>query len=311
MSLHSTYLYTTTPSPSNPTLARLDHIIILVPYQDLLTPPAWLTKHFTLTPGGRHADGKTANKLILFSDGSYIELIAFIDDDPRHRAGHWWGDKKPGIIDFAFTTDGDARSYHDVMTEGLTGLEGVMGYAHPVPGGRIRPDGVKIEWEVMFPQGVERGELPFFCHDVTPRELRVPLTEESIAHSCGAYGIRRLVVRVPPEKAARLAKVYAAVLGAEDQGREEKALFTVGRVNVVEHTAGPEIWVQSMSAVEEETEPGVLLGDLVLGGLSSLASGNLVQLDNGDWIGRIMLELDLPPGGSKSLSEWPGNETGL
>src|SRR5271154_5029213 len=170
MSLHSTHLYTTTPSPSNPTLARLDHIIILVPYQDLLTPPAWLTKHFPLTPGGRHADGKTANKLILFSDGSYIELIAFIDDDPRRRAGHWWGDKKPGIIDFAFTTDGDARGYHDVLTERLAGLEGGMGYAHPVAGGRARPDGVKVEWEVMFPRGAGRGELPFFCHDVTPRE---------------------------------------------------------------------------------------------------------------------------------------------
>lgn len=43
------------------------------------------------------------SKLIVFQDGSYLELIAFIDDDPKHRVGHWWGDKGWGIIDFAFT----------------------------------------------------------------------------------------------------------------------------------------------------------------------------------------------------------------
>jgi hypothetical protein len=37
----------------------------------------------------RHGDNKTENKLIIFADGSYIELIAFIDDDPKLRDGHW------------------------------------------------------------------------------------------------------------------------------------------------------------------------------------------------------------------------------
>jgi hypothetical protein len=35
---------------------QLDHVVVLVPYADLLTPPAWITDHFTLSPGGRHAD---------------------------------------------------------------------------------------------------------------------------------------------------------------------------------------------------------------------------------------------------------------
>jgi hypothetical protein len=43
------------------------------------------------------------SKLVVFRDGSYLELIAFIDDDPKHREGHWWGDKGWGVIDFAFT----------------------------------------------------------------------------------------------------------------------------------------------------------------------------------------------------------------
>ena len=66
------------------------HIIILVPYEFLTSPPSWLTSAFTLSPGGRHADNRTENRLILLADGSYIELIAFINDDPALREGHWW-----------------------------------------------------------------------------------------------------------------------------------------------------------------------------------------------------------------------------
>lgn len=67
----------------------LDHIIVLVPYATLRSPPAWITENFTLAPGGRHADGKTENRLICFQDGSYLELIAFVGDDPKLREGHW------------------------------------------------------------------------------------------------------------------------------------------------------------------------------------------------------------------------------
>jgi hypothetical protein len=66
------------------------HIIILVPYELLTSPPSWLTSAFTVSPGGRHADNRTENRLILLADGSYIELIAFINDDPALREGHWW-----------------------------------------------------------------------------------------------------------------------------------------------------------------------------------------------------------------------------
>jgi hypothetical protein len=100
----------------------LDHMMILLPYQDLVNPPSRPTKHFTTTPGGRHADGKTENKLICFRDGSHIELIAFINDDPKHREGHWWGDKSPGIIDFAFTSDEDADVHFAGLQERLRTL---------------------------------------------------------------------------------------------------------------------------------------------------------------------------------------------
>lgn len=69
---------------------QIDHIVLLLPYALVTSPPEWLTSAFTISPGGRHADNRTENRLILFADGSYLELIAFINDDPEKREGHWW-----------------------------------------------------------------------------------------------------------------------------------------------------------------------------------------------------------------------------
>ncbi|KUJ22958.1 uncharacterized protein LY89DRAFT_536933, partial [Mollisia scopiformis] len=179
----------------------LDHIIILIPYTTLLDPPAWITDNFTLSPGGRHADNKTENKLICFQDGSYIELISFVNDDPKNREGHWWGSKSFGIIDFAFTdSSGDAEIQYSELAKRLQELNAKEGqskfeYAEPVAGGRKRPDGVDVKWKVTFPvlnDGRQRGEFPFFCHDVTARKLRVPLEEKNVSHPSGAVGIKEM-----------------------------------------------------------------------------------------------------------------------
>jgi hypothetical protein len=50
-------------------------------------------------------------------------------------------------------------------------------YEPEVSGGRTRPDGVEIKWELSTPArwGEKMGasRLPFLCGDITPRELRV------------------------------------------------------------------------------------------------------------------------------------------
>lgn len=38
-------------------------------------------------------------------------------------------------------------------------------------GGRTRQDGVRLEWLISAPHG--QDPLPFFCGDITPRNLRV------------------------------------------------------------------------------------------------------------------------------------------
>lgn len=187
--------------------AAIDHIIILLPYKDVVEPPTWLTDHFTISPGGRHADGKTENRLIVFQDGTYIELIAFINDDPAHRSGHWW-DKEYGTVDYALTSAGrfdpNIRKRLESAVSGIT-------FAKPQAGGRTRPDGVRMEWEVTFPQGTERGMIPFWCHDITPRERRVP--KQNRIHPSGALGVSAVLLKLPRAQIEQMDKALAAVFG--------------------------------------------------------------------------------------------------
>lgn len=62
-----------------------------------------------IQPGGKHADGRTENRLVVFRDGTYLELIAFIDDAPEKRRGHWW-DRAFGVVDYALTTTNDTST---------------------------------------------------------------------------------------------------------------------------------------------------------------------------------------------------------
>lgn len=266
---------------------HLDHIIILVPYGWLSNPPAWITSNFTITPGGQHADGKTENFLVIFEDGVYLEFIAFINDDPAHRKGHWWGEKKVGIVDFAFTSASlDAPTLFSQLEDRLTRLElgeeaPKVQYQAPVAGGRVRPDGQKIGWNVTFPivnTGYQRGELPFFCQDLTPRQLRAPITETNTTHPNGTYGVDEFYVFIPAERANALARAYSAVLNVENSVSDNdqtfsgtfefKRLFEVDGADVED---GPVIVVGAPFEEEQqhklEESGGLLLANLTLGGV--------------------------------------------
>lgn len=175
--------------------AQLDHIVLLLPHNDVLNPPKWITDHFKIAPGGRHGDGKTENKLIVFKDGSYIELIAFVDDDPKHKEGHWWGNKGYGIIDYALTLKEGPDAF-ERLQEKINGLPIPSNWKpQPLKGGsRLKPDGEKIEWRVAFPQAAARGKAPFWCFDVTSREKRVPKDAELVNHPSGVKGVASLSI---------------------------------------------------------------------------------------------------------------------
>ncbi|KAK7413309.1 hypothetical protein QQX98_007819 [Neonectria punicea] len=199
----------------------LDHIVILVPYDDLAELPNRLRDSLTVIDGGEHADGLTINKLIILPDGTYIELIAFNKDiDPARRRTHRWGSLEEGrIIDWAYTLPHEA-DFAQVQQRVQQGSAGVV-YSDPVAGGRVRPDQVVLKWAVAAARDaagnpVWPGDAPFWCLDRTPRHLRVPYQGddgllEHTKHASKAQGISRVTVLVSEKDLPVWKPVYEAI----------------------------------------------------------------------------------------------------
>ncbi|MBB5423863.1 catechol 2,3-dioxygenase-like lactoylglutathione lyase family enzyme [Paraburkholderia atlantica] len=183
----------------------IDHIVIRV--QDLeQTIADFTTLGFTVQRGGTHADGATHNALIGFADGSYVELIAFLRDAPEHR---WWDASRrigDGFVDYALLPQSVASTIAAARERGLS-------YDGPLAGGRLRPDGERLEWQIGKPSS---ADLPFLCGDVTPRHLRV--AEGDVRHHAnGAHGVANITLAVH-DLDASLAR-YRALLGEPDVQR--------------------------------------------------------------------------------------------
>lgn len=215
---------------------QIDHVIVLLPYSLVISPPSWLTSAFTISPGGRHADNRTENRLILFADGSYLELIAFIDDDPKLREGHWW-DKEFGVVDWALTNTTEDQPDVKTINSRLESKDSRVRYADPVAGGRKRPDGVELQWKVTFPTGIERGAVPFWCHDVTEREKRVPISREATQHPSGALGISAIKVGLDGERVKAVSEAVGAIVGNEK--------LVLGAPKVLDGLEEPKVQVQT------------------------------------------------------------------
>jgi len=184
-------------------IRAIDHIVILVEELDAAIAD-YTALGFKVAPGGTHADGATHNALVVFADDSYLELIAFRREAPEH---HWWRHVAAGegLIDFALLPSAIAE---DVAAAQSRGLE-IHG---PHPGGRLRPDGVRVAWQTARPAA---PGMPFLCGDVTPRELRVPQGELR-AHANGVAGIAGVTVAV--EDLSATAARYQALLGGDAAG---------------------------------------------------------------------------------------------
>ncbi len=176
--------------------SMLDHIVIVDQNLETMVSHAE-SAGFTVVPGGEHAGGMTHNALIAFRDGSYIELIAFIEPDQRstHR---WWPRlwKGGGLVDFALLCADLEGEVGEIRARGLDIPE-------PIENGRLRPDGQRLDWRQSFPQEIvgESG-LPFLIEDVTPRSLRVPSSEAETTHRNGVVGIAGITLLVDDLDAA-------------------------------------------------------------------------------------------------------------
>ena len=180
---------------------QLDHVVIAV--ADLEQAMAdYRQLGFTVYPGGVHHGGVSHNALVIFADGSYFELIAYRQAAPDVR---WWqvlSRAGEGLVDFALLPEDVEGDLAAARQRGLA-LNG------PIAGGRLRLDGARLNWQIVRPVTTD---LPFWCGDVTPRELRVPVGDMR-AHANGVTGIASVSVAVGDGAAS--AGRYAALVGPE------------------------------------------------------------------------------------------------
>jgi len=179
----------------------LDHLVILV--RDLeQTIADYTALGFTVQRGGTHADGATHNALVGFADGSYLELIAFLTPSTTHRWAKAHASGIEGFVDFALLPSSVGAVVDAARGRGLV-------YAGPLDGGRVRPDGERLAWQIGTPPS---PDLPFLCGDLTPRDLRVREGEVRV-HPNGVQGVASITLAVADLEAS-LGR-YRALLGPE------------------------------------------------------------------------------------------------
>lgn len=197
------------------------------------------------------------NKLIVFADGTYLELFNWFDkppdEDAKDQPMRVWAKKQPGLIDFALSClpTSTAEAHFDARVARLQTGEGDgglgVGYTAPEAGGRTRKDGVQVRWKVsrpefatavntpekaLFPSG--RIDAPFFCYDVSSRDVRVPFEDKKkTTHPCGATGVAAVEILIPKAKMDAYVKLYSSILGSSptvvgEEDRENGSIFQIG-----------------------------------------------------------------------------------
>jgi hypothetical protein len=142
--------------------------------------------------GGAHSNHATEMALVSFPDGSYLELMGIpANADAQAVTAHVWGKflkENAGPTAWAMRTKDLAAEVSRLKAAGVT-------VSPPSGSGRLRPDGVQLEWETSDVGGGIRGTFfPFLIQDKTPRAQRVypqgkPVTREF-------RGVARVVIAV-------------------------------------------------------------------------------------------------------------------
>lgn len=193
-----------------------DHVILLIPHSQLISLPQWLSDAFTILDGGVHEGGMTENKIVVFQDGVYLELIAFVDGlNPQRRAMHPWGKQPDGqIIHWAHTilsrededdSNKSEEKFRAVQARIQDSQVGIK-YLDPEPGFRTMADGSKRIWANAIPNfdgykgPIYINQQPFWTFDRTPRSLRAPLTPENTSHPSGVVGVAGISLFIKDER---------------------------------------------------------------------------------------------------------------
>lgn len=201
---------------------RLDHLVISVSnLQNAMRD--FREAGFRVVYGGKHADGITENALILFADGSYLELLALTEGHQRSEAGfkqllHESGE---GYTGYALYSDEIANDLNGMDIRGIT--------ISPIrKGGRARPDGLVLQWQMAQ---LDQQMQPFVIQDESPREWRVPAFGEDVVHENGALGIDSLHFHCSNFDAS-VAR-YEAIVGSPSQIRATYNQLRIGSTDIL------------------------------------------------------------------------------
>jgi hypothetical protein len=213
---------------------RFDHAIIAVMNLNDTTED-FKRLGFNVHFGGQHAGGRTHNALIVFGDGTYLELLAptdvnFLDNMETVDLSHF--------LDFVAQGDGWAGfALHTTELDSAAKRMKQMGLhpSQPSPGSRLRPDGKLISWRSV---SVDNSRAPFFIEDQTDRGLRVPSDDSTMTHhSNGVTGVESIVVAV--HKLERAVENFETMLemaarrpGPAINGAET-AVFNLGSASLI------------------------------------------------------------------------------
>jgi hypothetical protein len=140
--------------------------------------------------GGVHSNGTTHMALHAFEDGSYIELLSTVRPGTAAESP-WWHQEigeDAGPCGWCIRVSDIAGECARVEALGIA-MKGPLSFH------RLRPDGVRIEWDLAVLGSGEPGSLlPFMIQDRTPRELRVPPAD--VQRSTGLTGVAGVIIGV-------------------------------------------------------------------------------------------------------------------
>ncbi|KAJ6497102.1 glyoxalase-like domain-containing protein [Mycena vitilis] len=244
----------------------LDHIVHLTPPGTVEHTAEQFREHgFTVLDGGEHADGLTANSLVVLGDHVYVELISFTKPPEaypptspsgptrRQRDSHKWASKAPGWIDYAFLGNGSLTApgrISDIINGRASGAGGRL-YVDEVRGGRTLPDRkTEIKWVISAPAKIN-SILPFFCGDVTERSLRVPTHSVSnSSHQCGALGVAHVRLLTSESSFAAAYEELSVVISETPVSRSRTEV--VWNLATLKGARPPTLLLSASSTEEEE-----------------------------------------------------------
>jgi len=167
-------------------------------------------------------------------------------------------------------------------------------HVEPLQGGRKRADGIDVKWAVTFPKGpkggqASRGRIPFFCHDITARNIRVPIDHEKTSHLSGVLGVLQITVIVKDQALLEETKdIYSSIFGRQGDKVLNEGDFRAGRVCEVESlNDGPKITLrlpESKEEMEQIEKTDFVYGNIVLGAKSDIERppGFKLRIDGGN-----------------------------